>query len=65
MSFIILILSLYRMFWSVPDVVFTLFLSILFTVYRVKLEDRQLREKFSEQWEITQKKWLLSPEDVE
>lgn len=65
MSFIILILSLYRMFWSVPDVVFTLFLSIPFTVYRVKLEDRQLREKFGEQWEITQKKWLLSPEDVE
>lgn len=38
-------------FGSVPGVASTLFLSIPSAVYRDRVEDRLLREKFGEQWE--------------
>jgi len=51
LSFIILILGLDMMFWSVLGVTSTLFLSIPSTVFRTRVEDMLLREKFGEQWE--------------
>ena len=39
------------MFWSVLGVTSTLFLSIPSTVYRTRVEDKLLREKFGEHWE--------------
>ncbi len=51
LSFIILILGIDLIFDSVLGVAFTVFLSIPSAVFRARIEDRLLREKFGEEWE--------------
>ena len=51
LSFIIMILGIDLMFRSVLGTVFTLVLSIPSVVYRAKIEDELLRNKFHEEWE--------------
>jgi len=51
LSFVILILGLDIMLGSTIGVAFTVFLSIPSAVYRARVEDRLLKEKFGERWE--------------
>ena len=51
LSFIIIILGVDLMFRSVMGIVFTLVLSIPSMVYRAKIEDELLRNKFGDEWE--------------
>ncbi len=51
LSFIIMILGIDLMFRSVIGIVFTLILSIPSVIYRAKIEDELLRNKFGEEWE--------------
>lgn len=51
LSFIVLVLGLDLVFDSVLGLAFTLFLSIPSAVFRARVEDRLLREKFGEEWE--------------
>ena len=51
LSFIIIILSIDLMFRSVMGLLFTFVLSIPSMVYRAKIEDGLLRNKFGEEWE--------------
>ncbi|MCW3979721.1 MAG: isoprenylcysteine carboxylmethyltransferase family protein [Candidatus Bathyarchaeota archaeon] len=51
LSFIVLALGLDLVFGSILGVAFTVFLSIPSAVYRARVEDRLLREKFGEVWE--------------
>ena len=51
LSFIIMILGFDLMFKSVIGIAFTLGLSVPSVVYRARVEDRLLRNKFGEEWE--------------
>jgi len=51
LSFIIMILGIDLMFRSIMGIVFTLTLSIPSVVYRARIEDKLLRNKFGEEWE--------------
>lgn len=51
LSFIIMFLGIDLMFRSVMGIVFTLILSIPSVIYRAKIEDELLRNKFGEEWE--------------
>jgi len=51
LSFVILILGLDMMLGSTIGVAFTAFLSIPSAVYRARVEDKLLKEKFGERWE--------------
>lgn len=51
LSFIIMILGFDIMFRSIIGVVFTLTLSIPSAVYRARVEDRLLKDKFGKEWE--------------
>ena len=51
LSFIIIVLGINLMFRSVIGVVFTLVVSIPSAVYRGKMEDKLLQDKFGEEWE--------------
>ena len=51
LSFIIMILGIDLMFRSVIGILFTFILSIPSVVYRAKIEDTLLRNKFGEEWE--------------
>ncbi len=51
LSFIVMILGLDLMFRSVLGVFFTLVLSIPSVVYRARVEDRLLRNRFGDEWE--------------
>ena len=50
LSFIIMVMGIDLMLRSVIGVVFTLFVSIPSAVYRGKIEDKLLRDKFGEEW---------------
>ena len=50
LSFIIIVLGINLMFRSVVGVVFTLIVSIPSAIYRGKIEDKFLRDKFGEEW---------------
>lgn len=51
LSFIVLALGLDLVFDSVLGLAFTVFISIPSAVYRARVEDRLLRERFGEEWE--------------
>ncbi|MDH5795695.1 MAG: isoprenylcysteine carboxylmethyltransferase family protein [Candidatus Bathyarchaeota archaeon] len=51
LSFVMMILSIDLMFGSVIGIVFTVVLSIPSAVYRARIEDRLLRDKFGEEWD--------------
>jgi len=51
LSFIIMILGIDLMFRSFTGIVFTLAISIPSVVYRARIEDQLLRNKFGEEWE--------------
>jgi len=51
LSFIVMILGIDLMFRSVMGMVFTFILSIPSVIYRAKIEDKLLRDKFGEEWE--------------
>lgn len=51
LSFVIMILGIDLMFGSVIGIIFTVVLSIPSAVYRARIEDRLLRNKFGEEWE--------------
>jgi len=51
LSFIIMILGIDLMFRSFAGIVFTLAISIPSVVYRARIEDQLLRNKFGEEWE--------------
>lgn len=51
LSFIIMILGLGLMFRSIVGVVFTFTLSIPSVVYRARIEEKILKEKFGKEWE--------------
>jgi len=50
LSFIIMVLGIYLMLRSVIGVVFTLIVLIPSAVYRGKIEDKLLQDKFGEEW---------------
>ena len=52
LSFIFLVLGVDLMMRSLVGVVFTLLLSVPSAVYRGRVEDRFLREKFGHEWEV-------------
>ena len=51
LSFIITILGIDLMFRSIIGIVFTLILSIPSVVYRARIEEELLKNKFGEEWE--------------
>lgn len=51
LSFIIMVLGIDLMLRSVIGFVFTLIVSIPSSVYRAKIEDKLLQDKFGEEWE--------------
>lgn len=51
LSFIILVLGFDLMLRSVIGIVFTLFLSIPSVIYRARVEDKLLKNKFGKEWE--------------
>ena len=51
LSFIVMVLGIDLMLRSVVGVVFTLIVSIPSVIYRAKIEDKLLRDKFGEEWE--------------
>jgi protein-S-isoprenylcysteine O-methyltransferase Ste14 len=51
LSFIIMIFGFDLMFRSIISIVFTLFLSIPSVVYRARVEDKLLKNKFGKEWE--------------
>jgi len=51
LSFIIMVFGIDLMFRSIVGVAFTLMLSIPSVVYRGRVEDRLLRDRFHEEWE--------------
>ena len=51
LSFFIMILGIDLMFRSLIGVFYTFIISIPSAIYRAKIEDKLLREKFSEEWE--------------
>lgn len=51
LSFIIMILGIDLMFVSIIGVMFTFLISIPSVVYRARVEDELLRNKFGEKWE--------------
>jgi len=51
LSFILMILGIDLMFRSVVGIVFTLVVSIPSVIYRAKVEDEMLMNKFGEEWE--------------
>lgn len=62
LSFIVIILGLDLLLRSATGIVFTFTLSIPSVVYRAKIEDELLRNKFSEEWEnYADKVGLLFP----
>lgn len=56
LSFTVMILGFDLMFRSILGVVFTFVLSIPSVVYRARVEDRLLRERFGKEWEEYAKK---------
>ncbi len=56
LSFIIMILGFDLMFKSVIGVIFTLTLSVPSVVYRARVEDKLLKDKFGKEWEEYAKK---------
>jgi len=50
LSFFIMILGIDLMFMSLIGVVYTFIISIPSAIYRAKIEDKLLREKFGEEW---------------
>jgi len=51
LGFVMMILGIDLMFGSVIGIIFTVVLSIPSAVYRARIEDRLLRNKFGEEWE--------------
>jgi len=51
LSFIIMLLGIDLLFMSAVGIVFTFTLSIPSAVYRARVEDRLLRQKFGKEWE--------------
>ncbi len=51
LSFLIMILGLDLMFGSLLGIMFTITLSIPSVVYRAKIEDKLLQDKFGKEWE--------------
>ncbi len=51
LSFIIIVLSIDLVFRSPIGILYTFIISIPSVIYRAKIEDKLLREKFGEKWD--------------